>query len=108
MEINEGVRTAMSSFKRICFIVLDSVGIGEAPDAASFGDVGSHTLGHILERSPGLKLPNMQQLGLANIAPLPPLAPVASPTGYYGKMQEVSVGKDTMTGHWELMGLKIE
>lgn len=59
----------MSSFKRICFIVLDSVGIGEAPDAAGFGDVGAHTLGHILERNPGLKLPNMQRLGLANIAP---------------------------------------
>lgn len=98
----------MSSFKRICFIVLDSVGIGEAPDAASFGDTGSHTLGHILEQVPGLKLPNLQRLGLANIAPLPPLKPEASPTGYYGKMQEVSVGKDTMTGHWELMGLKIE
>lgn len=98
----------MSSFKRICFIVLDSVGIGEAPDAASFGDAGSHTLGHILERNPGLKLPNMQRLGLANIAPLPPLGPVPQPEAYYGKMQEVSVGKDTMTGHWELMGLKIE
>ncbi|NGM81585.1 phosphopentomutase [Paenibacillus sp. 7124] len=98
----------MSSFKRICFIVLDSVGIGEAPDAASFGDAGSHTLGHILERNPGLKLPNMQSLGLANIAPLPPLGPVPQPKAYYGKMQEVSVGKDTMTGHWELMGLKIE
>lgn len=98
----------MSSFNRICFIVLDSVGIGEAPDAASFGDTGSHTLGHILEQVPGLKLPNLQKLGLANIASLPPLAPVTSPVGYYGKMQEVSVGKDTMTGHWELMGLKIE
>nr|WP_165094620.1 phosphopentomutase [Paenibacillus apii] len=98
----------VSSFKRICFIVLDSVGIGEAPDAASFGDAGSHTLGHILERNPGLKLPNMQSLGLANIAPLPPLGPVPQPKAYYGKMQEVSVGKDTMTGHWELMGLKIE
>nr|WP_179036330.1 phosphopentomutase [Paenibacillus sp. URB8-2] len=98
----------VSSFKRICFIVLDSVGIGEAPDAAGFGDVGAHTLGHILERNPGLKLPNMQRLGLANIAPLPPLEPVQAPEGYYGKMQEVSVGKDTMTGHWELMGLKIE
>ncbi|WP_036594992.1 phosphopentomutase [Paenibacillus sophorae] len=98
----------MSSFKRICFIVLDSVGIGEAPDAAGFGDAGAHTLGHILERNPGLKLPNMQRLGLANIAPLPPLEPASAPEAYYGKMQEVSVGKDTMTGHWELMGLKIE
>lgn len=98
----------MSTFDKICFIVLDSVGIGEAPDAASFGDVGAHTLGHILERNPQLKLPNMQHLGLGNIAPLPHLEPVQAPEGYYGKMQEVSVGKDTMTGHWELMGLKIE
>lgn len=98
----------MASFKRIAFIVLDSVGIGEAPDAASFGDAGSHTLGHILERVPNLKLPNMQRLGLANIALLPPLQPVDKPESYFGKMQEVSVGKDTMTGHWELMGLKIE
>lgn len=98
----------MTSFNKICFIVLDSVGIGEAPDAAGFGDAGAHTLGHILERNPQLQLPNMQSLGLANIAPLPPLEPVTAPKAYYGKMQEVSVGKDTMTGHWELMGLKIE
>ncbi|MDO7905131.1 phosphopentomutase [Paenibacillus sp. JX-17] len=95
------------SFKRICFIVLDSVGIGELPDAVKFGDEGSHTLGHILERVPGVKLPNMQKLGLGNIADIPPLTPVDQPLGYFGKMNEVSVGKDTMTGHWELMGLKI-
>jgi phosphopentomutase len=95
-------------FKRICFIVLDSVGIGEAPDAAEFGDGGSHTLGHILEKVKDLKLPNLQQMGLGNIASIPPLSPVNKPTAYFGKMQEVSVGKDTMTGHWELMGLKIE
>ncbi|MCM3784076.1 phosphopentomutase [Neobacillus mesonae] len=96
------------SFKRICFIVLDSVGIGELPDAAKFGDEGAHTLGHILERVPGVKLPNMQKLGLGNIASIPPLEPVDKPEAYYGKMKEVSAGKDTMTGHWELMGLKIE
>lgn len=94
-------------FKRIAFIVLDSVGIGELPDAATFGDEGAHTLGHILERVPQTKLPNMQKLGLGNIAELPHLQPVDQPAGYYGKMNEVSVGKDTMTGHWELMGLKI-
>ncbi|WIV18018.1 phosphopentomutase [Paenibacillus polygoni] len=97
-----------SRFKRICFIVLDSVGIGEQPDASKFGDAGAHTLGHILERVPGTKLPNMQKLGLGNIASIPPLSPVEEPRGYYGKMKEVSAGKDTMTGHWELMGLKIE
>ncbi|GIP41731.1 phosphopentomutase [Paenibacillus sp. J45TS6] len=97
-----------SRFKRICFIVLDSVGIGEQPDAPKFGDAGAHTLGHILERVPGTKLPNMQKLGLGNIASIPPLSPAEAPAGYYGKMKEVSAGKDTMTGHWELMGLKIE
>lgn len=96
----------MKPFKRVCFIVLDSVGIGEAPDAAEFGDLGSHTLGHILDRV-DIKLPHLQQMGLGNIAAIPPLNPVEKPTAYYGKMQEVSVGKDTMTGHWELMGLKI-
>jgi phosphopentomutase len=88
-------------------IVLDSVGIGELPDASEFGDVGSHTLGHIAEHT-GLKLPNMQRLGLGSIAPIAGLPAAASPIASYGKMAEVSVGKDTMTGHWELMGLKIE
>ncbi|MCM3126495.1 MULTISPECIES: phosphopentomutase [unclassified Paenibacillus] len=95
-------------FKRICFIVLDSVGIGALPDAPEFGDEGAHTLGHILERVPHVKLPNMQKLGLGNIAEIPPLEPVDEPRAYYGKMKEVSAGKDTMTGHWELMGLKID
>lgn len=95
-------------FQRICFIVLDSVGIGEAPDAAKFGDIGAHTLAHILEHSPDLTLPNLQKLGLGNIAPLPNVPPSDSPQAYYGKMQEQSVGKDTMTGHWELMGLRVK
>ncbi|WP_422660741.1 phosphopentomutase [Paenibacillus sp. EC2-1] len=94
-------------FERICFIVLDSVGIGEAPDAAKFGDIGAHTLGHILEHNPDLTLPNLQKLGLGNIASLPSVAPMDAPLAYYGKMQEQSVGKDTMTGHWELMGLRM-
>lgn len=95
-------------FNKITVIVLDSVGIGELPDADKFGDKGSHTLGHILETVPSTKLPNLQKLGLGNIAPLPHLEPVESPLAYFGKMNEVSSGKDTMTGHWELMGLKIE
>ncbi|MGM1046030.1 MAG: phosphopentomutase [Bacillota bacterium] len=95
-------------FQRICFIVLDSVGIGEAPDAAKFGDIGAHTLGHILEHNPDLSLPNLKNLGLGNIAPLPNVTPSDSPQAYYGKMQEQSVGKDTMTGHWELMGLRVK
>lgn len=93
-------------FSRICVIVLDSVGIGELPDAERFGDVGAHTLGHIAEQVPTLSLPNLQQLGLGHIAPIPGLPPEESPIAAYGKMAEVSEGKDTMTGHWELMGLK--
>lgn len=94
-------------FKRIHLIVLDSVGIGEAPDAADFNDLGSHTLGHIAEVA-GLKVPHMVELGLANIEHLAGLKPVASSKGYWTKLEEVSAGKDTMTGHWEIMGLKIE
>lgn len=95
-------------FHRICLIVLDSVGIGELPDAARFGDAGAHTLGHIAERVPALKLPHMASLGLGSIAPLHGISPAESRSAYYGKMAEASVGKDTMTGHWELMGLKVD
>jgi phosphopentomutase len=96
-------------FERVCVIVLDSVGIGELPDSSAFGDEGSHTLGHICEAVPTIRLPNLQQLGLGNIAPLSRVAPcVVPPDAYYGKMAEISSGKDTMTGHWELMGLKTE
>lgn len=94
-------------FERISLIVLDSVGIGEAPDAEQFGDLGAHTLGHIAEKVEGFALPHMQQLGLGNIADIQGVPAVSSPEAYYGKMTEVSVGKDTMTGHWELMGLRI-
>ncbi|MCD1260728.1 phosphopentomutase [Paenibacillus athensensis] len=94
-------------FERICLIVLDSVGIGELPDAARFGDTGSHTLGHIAQRNEGFALPAMQKLGLGNIAELRNVPAAEVPAAYYGKMAEVSVGKDTMTGHWELMGLKV-
>ncbi|GAB2697030.1 phosphopentomutase [Paenibacillus thermoaerophilus] len=95
-------------FKRVCVIVLDSVGIGEAPDAEAFGDAGAHTLGHIAERTPGWKVPNLERLGLANIEPLAGLSPAVKPEACYGKMMEISAGKDTMTGHWELMGLRID
>jgi phosphopentomutase len=94
-------------FRRITVIVLDSVGIGEAPDAHSFGDSGAHTLGHICEQNPMLNIPNMKNLGLANIASLSGISEVATPTACYGKMMETSIGKDTMTGHWELMGLNV-
>lgn len=94
-------------FERICLIVLDSVGIGELPDAKEFGDSGAHTLGHIAEKVNEFALPNLQRMGLGSIADIKGIPATDSPEGYYGKMAEVSVGKDTMTGHWELMGLRI-
>ncbi|MEG2503919.1 MAG: phosphopentomutase, partial [Carnobacterium sp.] len=93
-------------FKRVHLIVMDSVGIGEAPDAAVFGDVGSDTLGHIAERA-GLTIPNLEKLGLGTIRPLKGVSDQAT-SGYATKLEEVSVGKDTMTGHWEIMGLDIK
>jgi phosphopentomutase len=95
-------------FNRIAVIVLDSVGIGELPDAEAFGDLGAHTLGHIAERVPTLALPHLRRWGLDRIAPIGNWTPAGdAPAACYGKMAEVSVGKDTMTGHWELMGLKL-
>lgn len=94
-------------FKRIHVIVMDSVGIGEAPDADKFNDVGSHTLGHIAS-TVGLKVPNMERLGLGKVAKLDGVSSDIETIGYYTKLQEQSVGKDTMTGHWELMGLNIQ
>jgi phosphopentomutase len=96
------------SVNRFIVIVLDSVGIGEAPDAAAFGDVGSHTLGNIARVVGGLKTPYLETMGLANIAILEGVIPQAAPTAAYGKMAEVSPGKDTTTGHWELMGLHLK
>lgn len=98
----------MSKFKRIIVIVMDSVGAGEAADAAKFNDVGSDTLGHIGERVGGLKLPTLEKLGLGNLHTIKGVHPVERPLGYYTKMNEASNGKDTMTGHWEMMGLYIE
>ncbi|WP_203246415.1 phosphopentomutase [Sporosarcina beigongshangi] len=95
-------------FKRIHVIVLDSVGIGEAPDAQLFGDVGSNTLGHIGDAMEGLHMPHMSKLGLGNIGEIKGITVEDEPQAYYGKMEEASVGKDTMTGHWEIMGLNID
>ena len=94
-------------FKRVHLIVMDSVGIGEAPDAARFNDVGSDTLGHIAETA-GLTIPHLEQLGLGTIRPLAGVEAIADHQGYATKLEEVSVGKDTMTGHWEIMGLNIQ
>ncbi|WP_034549972.1 phosphopentomutase [Carnobacterium funditum] len=95
------------SYKRVHLIVMDSVGIGEAPDAKQFNDVGSDTLGHIAQ-AVELKIPHLEELGLGNIRPLKGIRNVPDNVGYYTKLQEVSVGKDTMTGHWEIMGLNIQ
>lgn len=95
-------------FKRVFLIVLDSVGIGEAEDAGIFGDAGADTLGHIAEARGGLKMPNMEKLGLGNIRELPGIDKAEHPLAHFGKMKEASNGKDTMTGHWEIMGLYIE
>lgn len=95
-------------FERICLIVLDSAGIGELPDARRFGDEGAHTLGHIAQKVPGFSIPHLQKLGLGNIAELRGVPAEESPQACYGKMKEISVGKDTMTGHWELMGLRVK
>ncbi|MFS0863472.1 phosphopentomutase [Fredinandcohnia sp. 179-A 10B2 NHS] len=96
------------TYKRVFLIVMDSVGIGEAPDAKEFGDVGSDTLGNIAETQNGLHMPNMAKLGLSNIREIKGIPRQEKPLAYFGKMQEASNGKDTMTGHWEIMGLHIE
>ncbi|KHO60978.1 phosphopentomutase [Thermoanaerobacter sp. YS13] len=93
--------------KRVILIVLDSVGVGELPDAYKFGDEGSNTLGHVTEKT-GVELPNMGRLGLGNIIPLKSVPENPNAIGGYGKMAEKSAGKDTTTGHWEIAGLFIE
>jgi phosphopentomutase len=84
---------------------MDSLGIGEEPDAADYNDVGSDTLGHISERMDTFTIPNLQKLGMANLKKLKQVPAIEKPLGYYGSLREKSVGKDTMTGHWEMMGL---
>jgi phosphopentomutase len=96
------------TYNRIFLIVMDSVGIGEAPDAERFGDKGADTLGHIAERMNGLKMPNMGKLGLSNIREIKGIQKAEKPLAFYTKMMEASNGKDTMTGHWEIMGLNIQ
>ena len=96
------------AFKRVFVIVIDSLGVGEAKDAAEYHDAGADTLGHISRSVEQFEIPNLQKLGMANLHPLKQVAPVSSPLAYYTKMNERSRGKDTMTGHWEFMGLKTE
>ena len=98
----------MHTFQRIHLIVLDSVGIGAAPDAAHFDDYDVNTLGHIADYCGGLHMPHMGALGLSNISEIKGVSLALEPQAFFGKMQEASKGKDTMTGHWELMGLYID
>ncbi len=90
--------------KRCVFIVLDSIGCGELPDAHLFNDVGAHTLGHVAEHMGKFKIPNLLQSGLGNIEGIPQLAPAENPTANFGRMIETAMGKDTATGHWEFVG----
>jgi phosphopentomutase len=101
------VKQGSARFERIIWIVLDSVGIGELPDATDYGDVGRDTLGHIARLRP-LKLPCLVGLGLANIKPLDHLSPPLNPSGNFGKGATCSPGKDTTTGHWEMAGIWLD
>ena len=98
----------MEKYKRIFVIVLDSLGIGEMPDSERFGDTGVDTFGHILEQTGTLEIPNLQKLGLLNLHTGGNMEGVSAPLGRYMRMAESSNGKDTMTGHWEMMGIKTE
>ena len=95
-------------FKRIFVIVADSLGCGTAPRSAEFGDEGANTIAHIAEHEGGIKLPVMESMGYGNITDILGVKKVDNPKGYYGKMDEASNGKDTMTGHWEMMGILTE
>lgn len=97
----------MKKYKRVFLIVMDSLGIGAEPDAALYGDATTDTFGHIAERYP-LNIPNLQNLGISNLHPLKGVQKVGKPLGYYSILQETSKGKDTLTGHWEIMGLNVQ
>ena len=97
----------MQKYERIFVVVMDSLGVGAMPDSPEFGDVGVNTLGHISEAVESFDIPNLRKLGMANLIPLKQVSPAERPLGYYTKMKEQSLGKDTMTGHWEMMGLEV-
>ena len=98
----------MQKYKRIFTIVLDSLGIGNAKDADVFDDVGADTLGHISDTVEHLNIPNLQKMGMANLHSLKQVEAIEKPLGYQMKLNEMSNGKDTMTGHWEMMGIRTE
>ena len=95
----------MGRFNRVFVIVIDSLGVGAMPDSEKFGDVGVDTLGHIAENMENFRIPNLVQMGIANLHPLKRVQPAKAPSAYYGRLREASNGKDTMTGHWEMMGI---
>lgn len=97
----------MKKYNRVFVIVVDSLGVGPMEDSADYGDAGAHTLLHISESVEEFRIPNLQKLGMANLVPLKQVAAVEEPLAYYTKLNEKSLGKDTMTGHWELMGLEV-
>lgn len=97
----------MNKYNRVFVIVVDSLGVGAMADSADYGDAGAHTLLHISESVEEFQIPNLQKLGMANLVPLKQVAAVEKSLAYYTKLNEKSLGKDTMTGHWELMGLEV-
>jgi phosphopentomutase len=98
----------MGQVQRAILVVLDSVGIGGAPDAAQYGDEGANTLGNIARAVGGLHLPNLARLGIGNLIPIEGVPPAERPVGAYGRLTEMSPGKDTTTGHWELAGVPLD
>lgn len=97
----------MKRYRRIFTVVIDSLGVGALPDAADYGDEGTDTLGHIARQMDTFHIPNLTKLGIANLHPLKQVEAIDRPLGYYTYLHEASTGKDTMTGHWEMMGLHI-
>ena len=97
----------MEKYKRIFVVVMDSLGVGAMEDSPEFGDVGVNTLGHISQAVDSFEIPNLQKMGMANLCPLKQVEPAVKPLAYYTKLKERSRGKDTMTGHWEMMGLEV-
>ena len=98
----------LKKYERIFVIVLDSLGIGAMPDSEKYGDVGVDTFGHILDKMGSLEIPNLRKLGMLNLHPAGNMHPEEHPIGRYMRMGETSNGKDTMTGHWEMMGIRTE
>jgi phosphopentomutase len=96
------------SIRRVILLVLDSVGCGDAPDAMDYGDAGSNTLGNIARVVGGIRLPNMGELGLGNLTQINGVPPTPSASGAFGRLTEISAGKDTTTGHWELAGIILD